>query len=149
MDTVSQSARWQSPPLPLEQALNLLFGIRRDPLFEEPIVVQAAPRKWTVQWGPTAARFKQTDAARQSQRLQKALEEGPDYIWVENEEGSGFDVMSLSGQVYTVAPSAGSCDCPDHRLRCRRIAIKCKHILAFELGLGTIVAAGTEGHPRA
>jgi predicted nucleic acid-binding Zn finger protein len=153
MDSLTHGGVWhRTELLPLPHALSFLFCLRANPLFAEPRLVESdqatSPRRWYVRWSPTEAARERILANKQAIRLKMASEDGPAMIWVENDDRQSFDVVSTSGQVYTVEPLISRCDCPDYRFRLRRHGLDCKHLAAFKLGLGTVIAAGTEGHPR-
>lgn len=98
-------------------------------------------RRYFVQFIPSNPERQQDMKNRQEgSRAVRAWNEGSDYIWVPDKNGGRafYWLLSASGEVYEVEPHSGVCSCPDYQFRCAGAGIKCKHLLALDLGLGTI-----------
>jgi hypothetical protein len=101
-------------------------------------------RRWFVQYRP-ASQERQAIllANRQRERLDRALQEGPEYVWVEDPDAQPgrefFHCQSVSGEVYEVDARARGCTCGDYLQRCQKLGLRCKHLLAWDLGLGTLI----------
>jgi hypothetical protein len=70
--------------------------------------------------------------SQQDARIERALSEAADYIWVPE---NGFHLLqSASGETYEVCEAG--CTCRDFEERCRNNGLNCKHQIALSLGLG-------------
>ncbi len=74
----------------------------------------------------------------QQERVLRALEEGPGYVWLADPDQPVWHVLSLSGEVYTVAAEPSSCTCRDAGV-CQDTGLSCKHVAALHQGLGVFV----------
>jgi len=69
-------------------------------------------------------------------RLERALVDGKDFIFVADDGGEFIWCMSTSGETYEV--TSASCTCPDHQYRCRPNGLQCKHQLALIHGAAPV-----------
>jgi hypothetical protein len=74
----------------------------------------------------------------QQDRLLRALEEGPGYVWLADPAQPVWHVLSLSGECYAVSTEPASCTCRDAGV-CADTGLFCKHVAALQQGLGVFV----------
>jgi len=74
----------------------------------------------------------------QSERSQRAEQEGARYVWVPDAQRPVWHLVSVSGSVYELDNHGQSCTCPDHRV-CQDNGLRCKHLVAFERGYGSFL----------
>ena len=105
-------------------------------------------RRWRVAYGPANAdRLLALLALQIDDRLERARREGPDYVWRADEDFVSWRVLTCSGAVYEVDTAGRSCSCRDHQLRCAPAALRCKHLLALDLHLGSYYSAFQAASP--
>jgi hypothetical protein len=70
----------------------------------------------------------------QQDRITRAEEEGPYLLWAQAEPPTWY-CLSLSDELYSLTPEERHCTCRDAGV-CRDNDLVCKHVIAFERGLG-------------
>mgnify|MGYP000515871853 CR=1 FL=1 len=74
----------------------------------------------------------------QEERLRRAEQEGPQYVWVPDPQRPVWQLVTVAGSVYEVDNHGQSCTCPDFGV-CQDNSLRCKHLIAFEQGLGSFL----------
>lgn len=99
-------------------------------------------RRWFVTYQPASP--ERVNAILQSailSRLERAQNEGPEFVWCADPDAAFWHVMTCSGEVYEIDTEGRECSCADHQMRCKGAGIRCKHLLALDLHLGTYYSA--------
>ncbi len=73
-------------------------------------------------------------------RVTRAEEEGPRYLWVGGQPAQLWHVLTLSGSLYQVDTDQRTCSCRDFGVSADN-GLLCKHLLSFDRGLGQFVTA--------
>ena len=71
----------------------------------------------------------------QQERIARAEQEGPQYLWVADGDQPVWHLLTLSGEPYVVTQEEPRCSCRDFGV-CRDNGLLCKHLAALSLGLG-------------
>lgn len=75
----------------------------------------------------------------QQERILRAEEEGPQYLWVAHPEQPVWQLLSLSGEVYLVSTEQQLCSCRNAGV-CRDNGLVCKHLVALQRGYGLFIS---------
>ncbi len=73
-------------------------------------------------------------------REARAKQEGPGYVFAQQPETGIIHCVALRGNVYQIDQD-GHCSCPDYTDNAAPNGLRCKHLVAFGLGLGTFISA--------
>lgn len=126
--------------LPLDDANRVAASLAATGRYDEVRAVESpraksADVRWFVFMKPGPAEVAEILREKQEERRASAEREGPNYVWVEDTDHPFWHCKTTSEDGFYEV-SEGDCSCPDYQQTCKYHGMRCKHMLAGDLGLG-------------